>query len=198
MRVKAKTSYHHGNLREGLLVAARELLAEVGVEGVGLRAVARRAGVSAGAPYHHFADKAALLGAVVERCFTDLDDVSRAALAGDSSPQSKLRAIGVAYVMYAVSHPAEFKLMFRPEKGIVLESPNDTSAPVYGVLLEVVDELHAQGKGGERQTDVITAWSLVHGLAALLVDGPLQVLSRDLAEVRDLAEAVTGGLTLVR
>lgn len=196
-RVSSKNNYHHGNLRETLLAAASELLQEAGVDAVGLRAVARRAGVSAGAPYRHFEDKAALLGALIERCFLDLDHASRAALVGGLSPQDKLKAIGVAYVMYAVSHPAEFKLMFRPEKGSLLEAPDVATMPVYGVLLEVVDELHAQGKGGERQADVITAWSLVHGLAALLVDGPLQPLSRDRVKVRDLAETVTSGLLLV-
>ena len=79
----------------------------------------------------------------------------------------------------------------------LLEAPDAATAPVYGVLLEVVDELHAQGGGGELQTDVITAWSLVHGLAALPVDGPLRALGHDPAEVRNLAEAVTDGLTLV-
>lgn len=192
-----KTAYHHGNLREALLDAARSLLGEVGVDAVSLRAVAQRAGVSVGAPYHHFADKAGLLSALVHRCFADMDREVREALLDKTLPGEKLRAIGVAYVLYAVAHPAEFRLMFRPEKGAVLAMPDALDAPVYGVLLEVIDELHAQGKGTDRDSDIIAAWSVVHGLAALLIDGPLQALCNDSARVRTIAEAVTERLTLV-
>lgn len=190
-----KPAYHHGNLREALIDAAHDLLIEAGVEAVSLRAVARRAGVSAGAPYHHFADKAALLAALVQRYFEDMDRAARAVLPG-KTPQAQLKAIGVAYVMYAVTHPAEFRLMFRPEKGAFLETEAAVDAPVYGVLLQVIDELHAQGKGGDQHTDVITAWSLVHGLAALLIDGPLHALCSDPDQVRVLTEGVTEGLVI--
>lgn len=192
-----KTTYHHGNLREALIDAARSLLADVGVDAVSLRAVARRAGVSVGAPYHHFTDKAGLLNALVQRCFADMDREVREALAGKTLPSEKLKAIGVAYVLYAVAHPAEFRLMFRPEKGAVLAMPNARDAPVYGVLLQVIDELHAQGTGTDRDSDAIAAWSVVHGLAALLIDGPLQALGSDSASVRKVAEAVTERLILV-
>ena len=193
-----KDSYHHGNLRASLLEAALELLHEGGVEALSLREVARRAGVSPGAPYHHFKSKGDLICELAEERLEHLDRVSREALQGAKTPQEKLRALGVAYVLYAAMHPAEFRLMFSPERGSPLSREKPEDAPVFRVLLRVIDELREAGHDVGRETAAITAWSLVHGLADLLVDGPLAPMSRDLEQVRTLAEQVTEGLTLVQ
>lgn len=195
--MKKTDTYHHGHLREALLESARALVQEAGVDGLTLRAAARRAGVSTAAPYYHFANKAELIDALTQQSLEELDRVSREALAGAATPQEKLKAIGVVYVVYAVTHPAEFRLMFRADKGAFFATPTAAQAPVYGVLLEVIDGLHGEGMGGDPQTAAIAAWSLVHGLAALLIDGPLHALGSDIATVRTLAENVTGRLTLI-
>jgi AcrR family transcriptional regulator len=207
-----KKSYHHGNLREALLESARRILGQKGIEAVSLRAVAREAGVSAGAPYHHFADKAALLAALIERCFAELDRASRDAIVRHPdpqySPQERLCALGVAYVQYALAHPAEFQIMFRLEKGVQEPSELGADTPVFGLLLQVIDELHAyepavddpesdRPDSNDRRQDAIAAWSLVHGLAALLIDGPLHTLSGDPAQVLALVESVSQRLTLI-
>lgn len=193
-----KESYHHGNLRAALLSAALDLLREGGVEALSLREVARRAGVSPGAPYHHFKSRGDLVCELAQERLEHLDGVSRKALEGLRTPQEKLRAIGTAYVMYAAEHPAEFRLMFSPERGSPLSQEKPEGAPVFRVLLGVIDELRETGRDLNRETAAITAWSLVHGLADLLVDGPLAPVSADLEKVRTLAEQVTEGLTFVQ
>lgn len=196
--MKKQDTYHHGNLREALLGAARTILQESGVESLTLREVARRAGVSTAAPYYHFADKAALVSALVQQDLDALERASRDAMEGIADPQAKLEAIGVAYVLYAVDHPAEFRLMFRPELGSLLEVGDAADAPLFCVLLEVIDDLRAARRStGDRMTAVITAWSLVHGLAALLVDGPLTFMSKDRDQVRALATQVTNNIMIL-
>lgn len=193
-----KESYHHGSLRAALLSAALNLLRERGVEALSLREVARRAGVSPSAPYYHFKSKGDLVCELAQERLEHLDGLSREALTGKKTPQERLKAIGVAYVMFAAEHPAEFRLMFSPERGSPLSSEKPEDAPVFRVLLEVVDELRETGRDLDKETAAITAWSLVHGLADLLVDGPLAPISTDLAKVRALAQQVTEGLTLVQ
>lgn len=191
---KKTDAYHHGNLRLALLESARDLIEESGIEALTLREVARRAGVSAGAPYHHFKDKADLISELVSHSFHRLDRASRDALVGKTTPQEKLQAIGVTYVMYAVRHPEQFRLMFRPEMGSPLEYENPACTAVFRVLLEVVDEFCLVG--GDRNTAAISTWSLVHGLASLLVDGPLHAMTADLETVHALAIQVTSAINL--
>jgi AcrR family transcriptional regulator len=195
--MKRPDSYHHGNLRQALLEAARDLINEAGVEKLNLREVARRAGVTTGAPYHHFADKAELVYALSRQSLEDLDHASQAALEGIDEPRAQLRAIGVAYVLYAIDHPAEFQLMFRPEMGAPLDFADPETAPVFRILLRVVTACRAavgiQGNDG-RDAAAISAWSLVHGLASLLVDGPLYTMRADRERVRALAVGITNRL----
>lgn len=170
------------------------MMEESGIEALTLREVARRAGVSSGAPYHHFKDKADLIRELVSYGFQSLDRASYEALQGKTTPHEKLQAIGVTYVMYAVQHPDEFRLMFRPEMGSPLEDENPTCTPVFRVLLGVIDEFHFVGR--DRDTAAISVWSLVHGLASLLVDGPLHSMTTNLKTVQALAVQVTSTINL--
>lgn len=194
----SKAGYHHGNLRPALLTAALELLNESGIESLSLRAVARRAGVSSGAPYHHFEHKGDLICELAKERLLHLHEVSAKAIKGKSNPKAKLRAIGLAYITYAVEHPAEFRLMFSPERGSPFDQEVPDEAPVFSILLQVIDELIEEGLEIQRDTAAITAWSLVHGLANLLVDGPLQPMTANAEQVRTLARGVTDGLIFVR
>jgi AcrR family transcriptional regulator len=185
-------SYHHGDLRAALLEAAWELVRESGVEGLTLREAARRAGVSPAAPYHHFKDKSELLGEMGAQSLAALDEASRQAIGPTMTAREKLQAIGTAYVMYAVQHPAAFRLMFRPEMGNPFASLAPGCRPVFDLLQSVMAEFHAAGEVGEdTDTALIAAWSLAHGLAVLLLDGPLQPMTADPEQVRRLAEAIT-------
>jgi AcrR family transcriptional regulator len=191
-------SYHHGNLRQALLAAAEELLIDGGIEALSWREIARRAGVSPGAPYHHFADKTALLTALAQQHLAELDRAFAAAAAAHDEPDEQLRALGRAYVGYALAHPAAFRLMFRPELGSPFGSEL-LNAPVFAILLQVVRDCRvaAVSDGSETMHVAYAAWSLVHGLAALLLDGPLAAIRGDRAEV-DALIATTTAHFLVR
>lgn len=199
MLMKRPDSYHHGNLRQALLDAAEELLVEGGIERLSWREIARRAGVSPGAPYHHFADKAALLTALAQQHLAELDRRFQAARDEHSDPHDQLRALGMVYVCYALDHPTAFRLMFRPEKGSPFGS-EPAVTPVFGVLLQVVEACRATSSREAADTERVAfaAWGLVHGLAALLLDGPLTAVARDREQVRRLVATSTAHFEINR
>lgn len=186
----AHDRYHHGNLREALLAAGRDILAREGVTALTLRAVARRAGVSATAPYRHFADKAALLAAIAADGFRGLAAAMRDAAAGIAEPRERMAAIGRAYVVYAVGNSAVMRLMFGPEIADKSAHPElrDAGADAFGVL---AGELVAAGDGAGSPA-ALAAWSLVHGLATLLIDNQVdpQKLGLDTLDPGTLADRV--------
>jgi AcrR family transcriptional regulator len=171
------------------------------VDGLSLREVARRAGVSQAAPYHHFPDKAALVAAIVERGYADLEAALRAgADAGGATSLDRLRGVGVAYVRFATVQPAMFRLLFRPERwsALVAEASDAHRAGLaaYGVLVDSVTAAHADGLVvGPVETVALVAWSTVHGLATLLIDGPLGETAGSSGSAEQLAAAATGLLT---
>lgn len=164
---KATRPYHHGNLREALLVAAERLLAKRGSEALTLREVAKSAKVSHGAPYHHFKGREALLAAVAERGFIDL---ASAMLAVEgASPVERLRAIGAAYVGFARRHPARFRLMFGPLLALKREYPGLQQAAEgsFKVLLDAAHEVSPD----DALELALLGWSMSHGLSHLGIDG---------------------------
>jgi AcrR family transcriptional regulator len=162
--------YHHGDLRRALLDAAEALMAE-GTDAPSLRAVARRAGVSHAAPYKHFADRHALRAGVAERGFQALRaDMETAAAAGDAP----MRAIGRAYVAFALAHPARYRLMFGPEFAQGRGTPELDRAARAAFDALVATQGRGDAPAGDRTT-AVASWSLVHGLATLLIDGRVAV-----------------------
>jgi AcrR family transcriptional regulator len=194
--------YHHGDLRRALLAAAFQVLAEHGLDGLTLREVARRAGVSHAAPYHHFADKAALLAALVEAGFADLTLALQAAFASPGPNLDRFARVGVAYVRFAMDHPATFRLLFRPELRTAAErlapaEVGETGRAAYGVLFEAVHACLATGEvAGDAESLALTAWCVVHGLATLLLDGPLRDQLDPIAQAEALARRVTAVLAI--
>jgi AcrR family transcriptional regulator len=175
---RKKRAYHHGDLRRVLLDASIELIARRGVEDLSLREVARHAGVSPAAPYHHFASKGDLLGAIAVDGFVRLATAMRSARDHEDAgaPTQKLRAIGEAYVCFAVEYPAHFHLMFHSTLAPVDTSADGPAAQSFAILLEAIAEVMAVPEIERRASRaglVVLAWSLVHGAAALLLDGPL-------------------------
>lgn len=190
----AKTAYHHGNLREALLLAAREALAQAGVDGLSLRRVARLAGVSATAPYSHFRDKQALLSELAAEGFAELADTMSLAVAEqDVSSGDRLIGLAQGYVSFATRNPALFQLMFGPAVGELPQSPALVAAGTraYQLMEHAVAERMAEA-GTPAQTPVAAAgaWSLVHGLATLLNDGRLRAGAGDLPGQQQLVEAI--------
>ncbi len=182
--------YHHGDLRQALITAALSLLTEEQDWGFSLREVARRAGVSHNAPYNHFRSKQELLAAVAAAGFDGLRAQMQEAAAQAETPAAALRAIGVAYVCFGAANPAHYRLMF----GTVLTSADTCPPPVVGEAAATAkDLLRGVLRRGMEQGSfavspegldmaVLSAWSLVHGLTLLLLDG--------------LAGANTGPLTV--
>ncbi len=193
-------TYHHGDLRRALLDEAVTVLTDQGVGALSLRDLARRTGVSPTAPYHHFKTKADLVCALAEDALNGLDASLAAADAAHDDPADRLRAQGVAYVLFAVSHPEQFRIAFRPEMGdpfaglSKVSSPLPTDTAAFRHLVRVVGDL--TDDPAEQISLAVACWSLVHGLAALLLDGPLRALASDPERVEALARAVTARLLL--
>lgn len=186
--------YHHGDLRRALLDAAAELIAEQGPAALSLREVARKAGVSHGAPAHHFRDKAGMLTALASEGFTLFAQAMRKARdrAGDDAVE-RFAATGVAYVLFARDHRRYFEIMFRADL-LTLGDPalHAASSDAYGVLYECV--LQAQAAGYESALDptllATRSWSLTHGLATLWLQGNLSKLEQPHQDLEELAKSV--------
>jgi AcrR family transcriptional regulator len=177
-------SYHHGDLRQALVSSALEILSEGGVAGLSLRAAARRAKVSATAPYRHFADKEALLAAVAEHGFRRLTERFTAAAAAAPDPRTALAALGVAYVVFARDEPSLFKLMFGPAIETKSAHPalDEAGCDCFRALQQAVAAARFFDCGRDVEDISLACWSLVHGLASLIVDGRLATEDTDSAE----------------
>jgi AcrR family transcriptional regulator len=164
------------DLRRTLLDASLELIASEGLEGFSMREVARRAGVSHQAPYHHFPDREAILAAIVAEGFQGLRGAMAGALeTAGPEPSQRLNAIGRAYVGFALAHPAHFKLMFRSEL-VHAERHDDAKScadSAFNVLVRVADEATLARDGVSNRAFVFAAWAQAHGLATLLLEGKL-------------------------
>lgn len=194
--VAARDSYHHGNLRRALIDAALEAIAEVGPERFTLRDVARRAGVSPGAPYKHFPDKDALLAAVSAEAAQRLGETMDAAVAAaPADPAERYRKVGLAYVRFAVEHPAHFRAMHMP--GVAAKLPPEVRKEVdawIGGERDRLAEAQRRGEISSMPLDAILLAShcLVHGLARLIVDREEGFTDITVPHALALAEAITG------
>lgn len=211
--------YHHGRLRRAVMDAALGLAAERGLgRGFSMREVARRAGVSHNAPYHHFADGGALVEALALESFGALrEELSGAREGARGDAVEKLLAVCVAYVRFALENPARFRFMFRPElrtgrraelawaagegaEGDAAQAGREegtrarlAARAVCGMLEEAVAECQAAGLAapGDPYPAALTAWAAVHGLAVLMLDGPEGGVARTAEEAERAAKVVT-------
>ncbi len=174
---KPRRSYHHGNLRRALLDEALATIRAEGVEGLTLREIGARIGVSRTALYRHFADKGALLEAVATEGFRTLRERLVAAWE-EGRGRAGFDAMGVAYVHFAAANPAHYRVMF----GGFLDGEDrqtELATEGAGAFQALVDALAAlQTAGLVRGDDVVTmasfVWSVVHGVAMLGIDGELR------------------------
>ena len=163
------TQYHHGDLRAACLRAAMELLEQDGAAGLSVRAVARRAGVSPGAPYRHYADRDALVSAVAAEGYRELSAYLSAAHPSPSTPDD-LAAVAVAYVQFALEHPALFRTMFSDP----CDADSSERVSATAAIAEYVGALVRRAFPGADRDALSTAiWAVVHGLAFLHLDGKL-------------------------
>jgi AcrR family transcriptional regulator len=168
--------YHHGNLREALIRAALELIAQKGPAGFTFAEAARWAGVSPAAPYRHFRDRDELLADVARRGF-DLFEAALARAWDDGRPDvfTAFDRIGKAYLEFAKSEPAYYSAMF--EAGIPADSSpelRDAGERAFGVLRTATERLVATMPAANRPPVLMMAlhiWSLSHGVASLFGRG---------------------------
>lgn len=181
---KAVRPYHHGDLRRALIDAAVDIVSEEQNWGFSLREVARRAGVSHNAPYNHFAEKRNLLDAVAAVGFEALRDDMISAMEKARDADTALLDIARAYVTFATSNPALYRLMFGPElahgEDFCPESSKTAGAEAQKVLQDVIrrgrdEQRFVFSESDETATAAgLSAWSMVHGLAMLLIDNKFE------------------------
>jgi AcrR family transcriptional regulator len=171
---KRKVDYHHGRLRQTLIQTAVKTIAQRGVDALSLRELAARAGVSPGAPYHHFPNRSDLLASIAEDGFTRLE--AQLIAARDGAPDNasvRLEAMGLAYVTFAASSPGYFRVMFHG--GSAATAPTEAGLRTFNILRDAVVACQHAGEApkGDATGLVLVAWSAVHGFATLWVDRAL-------------------------
>jgi AcrR family transcriptional regulator len=178
-------AYHHGDLRRSLIDAGCAMLREEQNWTFSLREVARKAGVSHNAPYNHFTDKNDLLAAVAATGFEELRERMLSSVAKIKDPKAALIKSASAYVDFGLENPARYRLMFA--------SALTTSAQP-GSTLETAATA-SRGVQESLQIAILAAFSLVHGLTMLVIDGPAKTVAPNIDDLPDkLARAVCHGL----
>lgn len=173
--VRSRNTYHVGNLAPQLLDAAREMLEEVGPTKLSLRAVSERVGVSSTAAYHHYANRAELIGHLAAQGFRELAKVLVIKDANSDGVQ-KLRNASLAYFSFARSNPALYQLMFGPEfaNGEMIPELLVSREEAFGELKRIIAEiLGLDGETPEVRRAALAGWSYTHGLASLVIHSVL-------------------------
>jgi AcrR family transcriptional regulator len=188
--------YHHGDLRRALIEAGFQLVEERGVEQLSMREAARRAGVSPGAPFRHFASREALMTAVAleaqRRFRAEIDAALKETSSGD--PLARFRAFGVAYLRWAMRNPAHFEIistgrLFNYDMSADLLRDN---AELIGIIERTLKEAFAQGQLRVAELDRVqlAARALVYGFARMNIDGHFPRWGVAASEAESTAEAV--------
>lgn len=192
----APKPYHHGDLRRVLIEAALKLAEEGGPEAVSVREAARRAGVSAGAPFRHFESRTALMTAVAEeaqrRFRAEIDAALAKAPAND--PLGRFRSFGLAYLRWAMKNPAHFEIIstgrhFDHDGARALSQDN---AELIALTERMLADAHAQGqlRPADLKEVQIAGRALVYGFARMNIDGHFPRWGVPKAGIEEMAEAV--------
>ncbi len=193
---RAKKAYHHGNLAESLLNAVDEIATQFGLEAVTLRGCAKRVGVSPSSAFRHYVDKRALLTAFATRALYQLSDaMADAKTKAYKKDTNAFQAVGLAYIRFALEKPAFFRAMWREEAiysndGAYVTAANVLSAHLKGGFADTIED-HDSTRLSPQE---LLAWSSVHGLANLFIDGPVakgESKSRKLTKAAEVISALT-------
>ncbi len=171
-----RDSYHHGNLREALVEAARRLIAERGLAGFAFAELARAAGVSPAAPYRHFRDRSAVIAEIARRGFDRLaDDLAAAWNQGRPDPVVAVERVGRAYLAFARADPAAYSAMFDGGSGEQSAALRSASEAAFAVVRQATDAACNAAPGRGRPPALMVAlhvWVLCHGVASLFTGPP--------------------------
>ncbi len=173
-----KTKYHHGDLRKSLVSTASDMVAEAGIEGLSLRKLAEKIGVSRTAAYHHFTDKNDLLCAIAEQAFERWHQISSEIFTQENlSNVDKYRSFVHAYIGFANENPSLYELMF----GRVIWKENNSTATLKNIAytsfnyqVEMIKLWQEQGIINSEENTLRLAqvsWATLHGIARLVIDG---------------------------
>jgi AcrR family transcriptional regulator len=189
------SSYHHGDLRAALLRAAAAEIERSGYEKLSLRELAASIGVSRAAPYRHFADRRALLGALAAAGFDELTAIHRKAIASEHNPHARLTAAGRGYLAFAAERPELFRLMFVSDLLSAAAGPPDPElAKAAGESYQVLEGLVAATLGdpdeGAVKAATIAAMSTAYGFALLRLGGRLKPFMYGGLTENELVDAV--------
>ena len=164
------------DLRQKVLDASLALIEEGGLDRLSMREVARKAGVSHQAPYHYFADREAILAGIASDGFGMLQqELARSLDKQAASQKSAIEAVARTYVDFALRHPGYFRVMFRSDAVPIENYPEalHNADAAFGALAQTVDRSFAGEPPEARRTLAFACWAFTHGLATLLLDGPL-------------------------
>ncbi len=165
-----KKTYHHGDLKTAILDAAEEILAEQSLDAVSMRELARKAGVSPGAPYHHFGDRSGLVGALCQRGFLNLHET----LIKGKNHQG-IKGMISAYLNFTNKNPALYQLMFSAEatEGDLAKALKPFANPVFIMLEETIKSSAPSKATHQDNLAAVSVWCFMHGLATLGSAAPL-------------------------
>ncbi|MFZ9170190.1 MAG: TetR/AcrR family transcriptional regulator [Ilumatobacteraceae bacterium] len=187
-------------LREKVIKAAVKYVADNGPDGLSFRQIAADAGVSHQAPYHHFGDRSAIFGEIALEGFRKFAAVMGAPARADEDTENCVR-LCERYVDFAIANKGHFRVMFRADLCQMHESPETQKAAddAFATLLEAVSEMVGDSASiDEIRVQATAMWSLAHGLATLIIDGPLEnkigKVSDRRALVRSVAQRAAEGL----
>lgn len=177
-----KQAYHHGNLKESLIKTALEMVEKEGLESITLRELTKRVGTSRSALYRHFDSKEGLMREVIQAGFEQLDDTIRPTLLQkEFSVLERFNNMGRAYILFALENPAIYRMIFGHELQDVREENCDindeTQATGFHALVALLIEGQEDAlfKKDDPILQATVVWSMIHGLANLLIDGHLHV-----------------------
>ncbi len=191
-------AYHHGDLRAALLDEAAAMIEQEGAGSVTMRELGRRLGVSRAAPYRHFADKEALLVAVAAAGFKRLGERLRANGDGPQASIERFRRMGEEYVRFAVENPAHYRLMYGRE-ALTRQDRPELRAAANAIFDQLVSVFQAHQRSGaikrqDPQQQAYVAWSAVHGLASLWIEGQIMATDDIEALIRQTTRTLLEGM----
>ena len=199
----AEKQYHHGDLRNSLIQAGMEILAEEGGGALSLRKVASRAGVSHAAPYAHFTDRQDLIAAISTEGFRQLYERIKAVVeANPHDLANRLVEVAWAYVKFAMENSSLFKIMFSG----ILEEENkypefvNISHETFFQLVRLVQECQQGGllRPGPADVLALSLWSLVHGFVSLLLEKQISHTILEGISAKELLCQTLNQITLVK
>ena len=195
-RMRRKASYHHGELREALIRATRQLVEQRGAENFTLADACRVAGVTTAAPYRHFRGKQEILEEIASRGFGELSKRSTAALGekGEGTMEG-IVAMGQAYVAFAIEETAVFRLMFGQQPS--LKKAEQVLGAAHTCFSKLIDQVALYCKRnkvrGDTQQIALRLWTFVHGAASLLIDQDYEAIAPNI-DVNQLIAGATPGI----